>query len=824
MAKIDFQKLFDVTLDKLAEKKPDGKKLARLPRAAKRKAEGATETPTGETLARSVAKTKPAAPAIEPVIESGGVMEDIAEGGQNAKAFSTLLAKKPRRPRKKQKSDNERDAANEKVMAAMEAGKITAGAAFDRPESIKERADLTDEQMAVLRAAGAIVRDLQGLWRVNQQEIVPQPPPTPPDKGEGDVSPVRRTPGETDQDRPQSTRRRRAPQASSEPPESTPATPGRRRRPTRPAATPAPSEPVADATPPRKPAYPPNPPRRPPVNVAAGAPEPDEPDRGMPDLGPLPPPDIPVVTQYTVHHGGNAPAPPEDEPAEKPAVPIRPPAWPKSPQSKEPTPLVPRRPQSQQPTPPVQPPARPQAPQSKEPTPPARPQAPQPKTPTLPVPQRSQLPQSKEPTPPVSRMPQPQAPQQQAPATPGRFPARPASRNYPLAASAFGGMATTPVTPRPTTGWAQASRQTPTPPDATQQAAAIPPPLPPAPRPTTGWVNAGRGIPVPPSSPTSPPPLPQRQYPPPIPARATVRPAGQAPAGPQPMGFAARVFEYRRNKKERQRRAKELETPVSSETANLTWEERWERAKKKGTLLSTAEVAKRTMAKKPSRQQIVSESEREEQRQRDKARKELEEGQEQASKAVKQFGKALDAIVSGKPGQAIVAFTLGVIAATIAATKLSSVQMEQSRDLQQYSGNFARLFQRMERQRRVLDSRMAGATGVSGEYLGRQIMDLRDTMQPLAQSGRTVANAMMGMASSITAGLVRSIDSSAPGQEFIRFARWLEERLGQNAPPQQNQWVDWFTRTAANGFPGMEQPRNQRPQPPQGPQAGQGGP
>lgn len=290
------------------------------------------------------------------------------------------------------------------------------------------------------------------------------------------------------------------------------------------------------------------------------------------------------------------------------------------------------------------------------------------------------------------------------------------------------------------------------------------------------------------------------------------------------MGFAARVFEYRRNKKERKDRAKELETPVSSETANLTWQERWERAKKKGTLLSAAEVAKRTMTKKPSQQQIVRESENEEQRQRDKELKRLEGGAEDAAKAMNLFGRSIEGAVFKRPIQAVVMFSLAMVAATKAIEKLSSMQLEKSRELQAYSGDFARLFQQMERQKRLLDSRMAGATRGSGDTLGKSIMELRETLQPFAQAARTATNVAAAGATEGINLLVLALQGMPHLQALLKIAELAERWFGNDKAPQENQWMDWFRRTSANGFPGMEQPRNQRPRAPQGPQAGQGGP
>ena len=66
--------------------------------------------------------------------------------------------------------------------------------------------------------------------------------------------------------------------------------------------------------------------------------------------------------------------------------------------------------------------------------------------------------------------------------------------------------------------------------------------------------------------------------------------------------------------------------------------------------------------------------------------------------------------------------------------------LESQRDLRRFNGAIARTFTALDRQRIMLDVQQARATGGTVQTLGRELMELKETLQPLREFSANITN------------------------------------------------------------------------------------
>jgi hypothetical protein len=260
-----------------------------------------------------------------------------------------------------------------------------------------------------------------------------------------------------------------------------------------------------------------------------------------------------------------------------------------------------------------------------------------------------------------------------------------------------------------------------------------------------------------------------------------------------------------------------LRVPVREEVADLSWEQRHHRLQTGGNLLSTQEVAARTLKSNPSRRDVIVESEREEQRLRDEQIHKMEaenEARSQGQKLLGSFADALRSVLNGPAG--LFTLPLALVGLVKATEKLGEAQLESYRNLRRFNGTIANTFARLDRQRYMLEARQANATAGSTKFLGEQMQDLRESLQPLRSLAANVANLGLGaLAKTISLGIKAWVETSPQVKAIFKLQELLEKRArqqGQNA--YMDVWKDWATGRAVtppkNPKPAQDPPKQGR--------------
>lgn len=284
---------------------------------------------------------------------------------------------------------------------------------------------------------------------------------------------------------------------------------------------------------------------------------------------------------------------------------------------------------------------------------------------------------------------------------------------------------------------------------------------------------------------------------------------------------------------------------VAQDTAGLSWGQRWNRLEGAGKLLSEEDVKGATLKERVSKRDIVAESERREQEQRNRedaarqrrgrlgrmvhyARAFAGTGGRAAGGAA-----AAGAGTGGAAAGAGAAGAMGGVAARLAsvaanpyvmaagavvavgvamaklpriAAKLGESLVEAQRPLAMFSAAIAGTVARMDYQKRVLDMQQAQATGGSAAMLGNSLMQLRNDMQPMREAMTTVKNLL-------ATGLVQF------GRYLIKAAGWIpgikeigetlkniEKKLGGG---EANRALNDHLRAIASGA--WLEPKNRKP-------------
>ncbi len=234
-----------------------------------------------------------------------------------------------------------------------------------------------------------------------------------------------------------------------------------------------------------------------------------------------------------------------------------------------------------------------------------------------------------------------------------------------------------------------------------------------------------------------------------VPESPAAGPAGPSgPAGPKgpPKGpierVAQRFRQFKQDWTERAAQRKKLETPVTQETRGLTFGQRLERLKQGGNLLSKEQVSQDLLKENPTRRDIVTSSEDQEQRERDR---ELE----HAAGAAGDLKKSLKQL-----GVPVIGASLAFIATLKAVEKFSTGVLEQSRELAKYSGSTAAAFARLEFQSIKLARHRGRATAGSTSALAGQVGSFREEIAPFNEMARNMLNHVATIATGVSRGLL----------------------------------------------------------------------
>jgi len=208
--------------------------------------------------------------------------------------------------------------------------------------------------------------------------------------------------------------------------------------------------------------------------------------------------------------------------------------------------------------------------------------------------------------------------------------------------------------------------------------------------------------------------------------------APAAPKGPIER-VAERFRQFRQDRAEQAQRRKTLETPVTQETRGMTFGQRLERLKQGGNLLSKEHVAQSMLKENPTQRDIVSSSEDQEQRERNR---ELE----HAAGAAGDLKKGLLSLA-----MPVVGVSFAFIGAAKAVEKFSTGVLERSRALAKFSGALAGSFARLEFQSVQLQRQRGRATAGSAANLAEQIGKFRAETAELSEMGANMINRFAGV-------------------------------------------------------------------------------
>lgn len=269
-------------------------------------------------------------------------------------------------------------------------------------------------------------------------------------------------------------------------------------------------------------------------------------------------------------------------------------------------------------------------------------------------------------------------------------------------------------------------------------------------------------------------------------------PSGQG--GARPQGFFNQVGErfnqWRQARAAQAANVQRLKTPVSQLTRGMDMGQRTQRLEDIGRLLSEAQVKQRLFKPSVSQEDIIGESERQEQRAREAA-------------AEEHGGGALGTTIKGLAGLAIggglITLPYALHKSIQAIEQWTTAVMESHRPMERLNAAIATTFARLERQELILTARMAQATGGSVAALGERLAELREEMQPLREAGVTVRNLLqIGMARAGIWG-ANLLTMLAEKLGMLDWLKEIERDLRKEEEQGANAWMTEIYKKLVDG-------------------------
>lgn len=229
-------------------------------------------------------------------------------------------------------------------------------------------------------------------------------------------------------------------------------------------------------------------------------------------------------------------------------------------------------------------------------------------------------------------------------------------------------------------------------------------------------------------------------------------------------------------------RIAELRKPLSERIEGLSLDDRYDRLKAQGQLLGRRDVSRRLGGiRKPTREQVVVESEKQEQRNRARMADELEKRSGTGKKA------GLLAMAARNPVTATIAVVASLVVATKAIKAFAERTLEGSRDLAQFNASIAVSFARLEFQRQIHGVKLGRGTQTSERFLAKAVYDLRDTMLPMKNAWVSFKNVLAG---SLARALNSVLETSGLPELLEDLAKQIEKVAAFLGGPQGNELLN----------------------------------
>ncbi len=278
--------------------------------------------------------------------------------------------------------------------------------------------------------------------------------------------------------------------------------------------------------------------------------------------------------------------------------------------------------------------------------------------------------------------------------------------------------------------------------------------------------------------------------------KAAARVAGEKPVTAQvvpeppatPKGpierVAQRFQQFRQDRTDQAARRKKLETPVTQETRDLTFGQRLERLKQGGNLLSKEQVAQNLLKENPTQRDIVTSSEDQEQRERDRQL-------EHAAGAAGDLKKSLLSLAVP-----VVGVSFAFIGATKAVEKFSTSVLERSRELARFSGSTATAFARLEFQSIQLQRQRGRATAGSTSNLAGQVGSFREEIAPLNEMTANMLNRVATIATGVGRLVLFFAESLPAVQALIAIDKKLQQWEDKEQIKEQVPFAEFLERVS----------------------------
>lgn len=244
-------------------------------------------------------------------------------------------------------------------------------------------------------------------------------------------------------------------------------------------------------------------------------------------------------------------------------------------------------------------------------------------------------------------------------------------------------------------------------------------------------------------------------------------------------------------------------TSVADDTKGMSLDQRYQRLKQVGSLLSPSQVAQATGRNTPSREDAVNASEKAEQQRREESDKNRAKSQGAGTAAAKTMASAGLSL-------ATLQVTWPLILAKTAhhLEQWGTGVLESSRDLRRFDSSLARTFAVLDRQQLMLQVRSAQATGGSASTLGKELQGLRKELQPFRENATIALNLIATHVVDIARAAVM-VSKWAPVMQALGYAlRYWEEQQRKKNPSGANEF-DQFTADIIRG--NWSQPRSKPP-------------
>ncbi len=259
---------------------------------------------------------------------------------------------------------------------------------------------------------------------------------------------------------------------------------------------------------------------------------------------------------------------------------------------------------------------------------------------------------------------------------------------------------------------------------------------------------------------------------------------------------------------------------VAEEVRGLSLGQRWERLAASGRLLSEEQVRRHTLRRRITAKDIVRESERQEEQERQRARKPPwwrpiagrlmtargPFGAAIAHRGVSGVARGALGFSAGLAG-GLLALGLAAVKASQGVAHLGDAALGVYRGLERYSGQIAAMAAMAEYRQRLRDIRFVQATGPRASALAQELEKLKDDLQPLAILGQQIKTDVLFVAVEVARGVAWLAKIGGLLEWIVQHVPWWQHNNDADLAPVQQ----WLRRLANLSDGAPRGPQNRRP-------------